>query len=93
MAKNKISDLRDHLFATLEDLRDKESPMDIERAKAISDVAQTIINSAKVEVEFMRMRGEGAQGTGFIPEEKQIEGPVGPSVPRLVKGKAQSGSA
>lgn len=50
MARNKLSDLRDHLFATLEQLTDKENPMEINRAKAIADVAQVIINSATVEV-------------------------------------------
>jgi len=64
--KNKIEDLRDHLFATLEELRDKEKPMEISRAKAIADVAQTIINSATVEVKHMQLTG--AKGSGFIPE-------------------------
>lgn len=64
--KNKISDLRNHLFETLEALKDKDSPMDLERARTISDVAQTIINSAKVEVDFMKQTG--AIGSGFIPE-------------------------
>lgn len=61
-----INDLREHLFATLEGLRDKNNPLDIERAKAVSDVAQTIINSVKVEVDHMRVSGE-CEGTGFIP--------------------------
>ena len=52
MPKNKIEDLRNHLFATLEALQDEENPMDIERAKAISDVAQVIVNSAKIELNF-----------------------------------------
>jgi hypothetical protein len=60
-----INDLREHLFATLEGLRNKENPLDIERAKAVSEVAQTIINSAKVEVEHMKISGE-VDGTGFI---------------------------
>lgn len=60
-----INDLREHLFATLTGLRDKDNPMDIERAKAVSDVAQTIINSAKVEVEHMRVNA-AFDGTGFI---------------------------
>lgn len=60
-----INDLREHLFATLEGLRDKENPLDIERAKAVAEVAQTIINSAKVEVEHMKISGE-VDGTGFI---------------------------
>ena len=33
MAKNKIEDLRDHLFAALEGLSDEEKPMDLERAR------------------------------------------------------------
>lgn len=56
--KNKISDLRNHLFETLEALKDDEKPMDIARAKAISDVASVIIASAKVEIEFMEVTGE-----------------------------------
>lgn len=59
-----IADLRAHLFATLGDLRDKEKPLDIERAKAISEVAQTIINTAKVEVDHMRVSGQA--GSGFL---------------------------
>ena len=39
MAKNKMSDLRDHLFATLEALQDPDKPMDLERARAIYEPA------------------------------------------------------
>lgn len=60
-----IQDLRGHLFATLDGLRDKENPMDIDRAKAVAEIAQTLINSAKVEVDLMRVAGT-AVGTGFI---------------------------
>ena len=73
--KNKIEDLRNHLFETLEALKDSEKPMDIERAKAIADVAKVVIDSAKVEVDFMRVTGE-AYGSGFIPAERQL--PAGP---------------
>lgn len=55
MAKNTISDLRDHLFETLERLKDEESPMDIARAAAVADVAQAIINSAKVEIDLLKV--------------------------------------
>jgi hypothetical protein len=67
MAKNKISDLRDHLFETLEALKDPDKPMEIERAKAIADVARVIVDSAKVEVQFIAATS-GVGGTGFIPE-------------------------
>lgn len=69
--KNKIEDLRDHLFETLEALKDKEKPMEIERARVISEVAQTIINSAKVEIQHMELLGS-AKGTGFIPDPEAI---------------------
>ncbi|KVT04472.1 hypothetical protein WT24_23535 [Burkholderia sp. MSMB1078WGS] len=59
-----IDALRNHLFNALEALTDKEKPMEIERAKAIADVAQVIINSAKVEVEHLKVAG--GKGTGFI---------------------------
>lgn len=49
MPKNKIEDLRNHLFATLEALQDEDDPMEVERAKTIADVAQVIVNSAKIE--------------------------------------------
>lgn len=66
--KNKIEDLRDHLFATLEALQDPDKPMDLERAETISHVAQTVINSAKVEVDYMKTTG-AMRGSGFIPDE------------------------
>lgn len=67
--KNKIDDLRNHLFATLEALQDEEKPMDLERARTVAEVAQVIINSAKVEVEFIKQCG-GSKATGFIPSDE-----------------------
>ena len=74
--KNKIEDLRDHLFATIEALQDDENPMDLDRAKTISAVAQTIINSAKCEVDFLKVT-EGIEGSGFIPYEPRKPLPPG----------------
>lgn len=56
--KNKMEDLRNHLFAALEGLADKDNPLDIERAKAISEVSKTVIDSARVEVQFMKLRND-----------------------------------
>lgn len=67
MAKNKMEDLRNHLFETLEALKDEEKPMDLQRAKAISDVAQTIINSAKVEIELLNVIGKDTHSDFFGP--------------------------
>lgn len=53
-----VEDLRAHLFAVIEGLR--AGTTTIEHAKAISDVSQTIINSARVEVEAAKLNDGGA---------------------------------
>lgn len=50
--KNKLSDLRNHLFETIEGLKDNSMPVD--RARAISDAAGKIIDSGKMELEFVK---------------------------------------
>lgn len=74
--KNRLEDLRNHLFATIESLRDTEKPMELDRAKTIADVAQTLINSAKVEVDFLNTVG-GVGGstflTGSAPDTRKLE--------------------
>jgi len=63
--QNDIVALRTTLFDTLRALGDKDKPMDIDRAKAVNEIAQTIINSAKVEVDALKIIG--GNGSGFIP--------------------------
>ncbi len=68
--KNKIEDLRNHLFETLEALKDKDEPMDLDRARAVADVARVIVDSAKVEVEFAKVTSEATgefPGSSFLP--------------------------
>lgn len=65
---NDITELRSHLFDALRGLKDKDAPMDIDRARAVSEVAKTLIESAKVECDYLRITGE-TQGTGFISAE------------------------
>lgn len=64
--RHSIDDLRDHLFDTLRALRDPKEPMEIDRAKAIAEVSRAVIDSAKVEVDYLRVVGKSG-GTGFIP--------------------------
>ena len=68
MARNKIEDLRDHLFEIIEML--KEGDMELDKAKAIADIAQVIVNSAKVEVDFIKV--VHGNGSGFIPLDKRV---------------------
>ena len=67
MARNKIDDLRDHLFETLEALKDEEKPMDVDRARAVAEVAKVLVESAKVEVAFLKVTG-AARSTQFLPD-------------------------
>jgi hypothetical protein len=72
--KNKINDLRDHLFETLEALKDEEKPMELDRARAIADVSRVIVDSAKVEVAFLKVTG-ALRCTDFLPEEDEAPRP------------------
>lgn len=73
--KNKMTNLRDHMFETLEDLRDKEKPMDIERAKAIAQVGSVIVDAAKVQVKFMEITGSQGGNDFFDTQAKRLPGP------------------
>lgn len=74
-----INELRDYLFSALRGLKD--GSIKIDQARAMSDVAQTIINTAKVEVEYLRVTGQD-QGTGFVPIAKANEPPrIGAKIP------------
>lgn len=77
--KNHISDVRAALFKVLDGLADPDKPMDIERARAINETAQTIINSAKVEVDFLKvMHGDG--DAPFL-SSPSLPAPVKPQTP------------
>ena len=71
--KNRMSDLRNHLFEALEALKDPDSPMDLDTARAISGVAQTIINSAKCEIEFLELTGQTPGGEFFDASRSEIQ--------------------
>ncbi len=65
MSHHTIDELRSTLFDTLQALRNKKDPMDIERARAVTDVAQVIVNTVKVEIDHMRLTNR--TGSSFIP--------------------------
>lgn len=69
MAK-KIEDLRDTLFETIQMVKDGK--MDHEKAKSITELAQVIINSAKVEVDFLKNVNQQGN-TGFIAPTKALK--------------------
>lgn len=62
--KNKMSDVRDHLVAMLEQLGDADvKPEVIERAKATALVAGTYISAVKTEIDALRL----ADDIGRLP--------------------------
>lgn len=76
--KNKIGDLRNHLFTALENLGNKELTPDqlkqeIERARAVSTVAQVIVDSAKVEVLYADVVGYKGDGLSEFLEDVRVE--------------------
>jgi hypothetical protein len=76
--KNKLSDLRDHLFESIEMLKSGE--MEIDKAQAINGLAQTLVASAKVEVDYIKQVG------GISDRSDFIEGSSAPAPLRLAKG-------
>lgn len=65
-----IDTLREGLFDTIQKLKD--GTIDIEKAKTIGDLSQVIINSAKVEVDFVRANGGGKSSFLTVEANKQI---------------------
>ncbi len=68
MSENLIGNLRERLFKAMDGL--EAGTMTIETAAQITDVAKTIIESAKVENEYVKLTGTA--GSGFIPVSGQI---------------------
>jgi len=87
MPKN-IDDLLEHLFSTLAALSDKDHPMEIDRAKAIAAVGKVIVESAKVEVDFLLETGQ-IRSTNFLPPAPE-ETPV--TRPPIPPGRRINGS-
>lgn len=57
-----INDLRTHLMETLAALRDKANPMEPDRARAVAQVAGVLVDSARVEVDYIKATGQDRSG-------------------------------
>lgn len=69
-----INDLRETLFSTLQAVKD--GTMELDRARAVNELGKTLIDTAKVEVDYLRTTGGGestfidtAIGAGNLPEQ------------------------
>lgn len=73
--KNRMSDVRDHLVSMMELLGEKEATeLDIAKAKAISDLAQTYTNSLKVEIQARELVGGKAAQLPDVLEQPKLLG-------------------
>jgi hypothetical protein len=52
-----LTDLRETLFATLEAV--KTGAVDLDKARQINEIAKTIVDTAKVEVDYLRVTDGG----------------------------------
>lgn len=76
-----INILRGHLLATLADLRNRETPMEPDRARAVAQVASVLVDTAKVEIDYLKITGH--DNSGFIdgaysPTPEALPAPAGP---------------
>ena len=53
-----INTLRADLLATLADLRNRSNPMEPDRARAIAQVASVLVDSARVEADYIKVTGQ-----------------------------------
>ena len=64
-----IDQVRQSLLDTLADLRSRENPMDIDRAKAVAQVASVLVETAKVENEYLKLTGQDRSNFLEAPTE------------------------
>jgi len=50
-----IDQVRNALLATLADLRDRTNPMDLDRAKTVATVASVLVDTARVENDYLKI--------------------------------------
>jgi hypothetical protein len=67
VSNHTITDMRDQLMETLADLRNRERPMEVDRARAVAQVAAVLVESAKVEVDYIRATGSKVDSLFISP--------------------------
>lgn len=78
-----ITNLRTTLFDTLQGIKD--GSIDLDKARAINEVSKTIIDTAKVEVDYLKVNGGGESAfVEAIAQDNLPNGIVGITRHRLV---------
>lgn len=86
-----IDQVRLALLDTLADLRNREQPFDIERAKAVAQVASVLVDTAKVENEYLKLTGQDR--SAFLEQPSDLDRLDGPAAhnpfPTVVRHRLQ----
>ena len=86
-----MSLVRQSLLDTLADLRNREQPMEIGRARAIAEVASVLVESAKVENDYLKITGQDR--SHFLEEPTDMPRIDGPSAnnpfPHVIRHRLQ----
>jgi len=67
-----INDLRKTLFETLQGVKD--GTVSVEKARAVADLSQNIINTAKVEIDYLKAGGKVTSEFIEVKQIKQLDG-------------------
>lgn len=67
-----MTHLREHLLATLADLRDRTNPMEPDRARAVAQVGSVLVDTAKVEVDYLKVTGQDRAGFLETPPDAHV---------------------
>lgn len=68
--KNKIQHLRDHLFEQIEAIKEAQGKEQLEaelaKGRGITELSKVIVDSARLEVDAMKVLEGRTEGTGFM---------------------------
>lgn len=68
--KNKIQHLRDHLFEQIEAIKEAQGKEQLEselaKGRGITELSKVIVDSARLEVDAMKLLEGTTEGTGFM---------------------------
>ncbi len=85
--KNKMQDVRDHLIAQMEAIREADAKdskalqAELDKGRVLSEIGKVLTDTARVEVEAMKVFEGRTAGTGFIPLESTP--PAKPALPNV----------
>ncbi len=68
-----IDQLRAHLMDTLAALRDRDNPMEPDRARAVAQVAGVLVDTAKVEIDYLKVTGQDSSKFLETPPDVHVK--------------------